>query len=72
MRRIPFENIRGAKQMLVTIRGANHSTFSADDRSATPQRVDFIKAMTLLWWKAWLENDGEAKRILSGANAESR
>jgi predicted dienelactone hydrolase len=68
MRRIPFETIRGAEQLLVTIRGANHSTFSADDRSATEQRLSMIKAVTTLWWKAWLEDDVEARQLLSSAD----
>lgn len=68
MRRIPFENISGARQMLVTISGANHSTFSADDRSATPERIGLIKALTLLWWKAWLEHDAHAQHLLASVD----
>jgi len=68
MRRIPFENITAPVADLVTIEGANHSTFSADDRSATQPRIDLIKALTLLWWKAWLEHDAEAQRIWSDAH----
>lgn len=64
MRRIPFERTGGGVAWLVTLRGANHSTFSADDRSATPARIDAIKALTTLWWKAWLERDSEALAIL--------
>lgn len=64
MRRIPFEHTRGGVAWLVTLRGANHSTFSADDRSATPARIDAIKALTTLWWKVWLEGDHEARRLL--------
>lgn len=67
MRRIPFERTSGGVAWLVTLRGANHSTFSADDRSATPARIDAIKALTTLWWKAWLENDDDARRLLESA-----
>jgi len=49
MRRIPFDHIEGAPEMLVTIPGGNHSTFSADDRSPNAERTDVIKAMTVLW-----------------------
>ncbi len=65
MRRIPFEHTSGGVAWLVTLRGANHSTFSADDRSATPVRIDAIKALTLLWWKAWLEGDDSARKLLA-------
>ncbi|HEX7422186.1 MAG TPA: alpha/beta fold hydrolase [Thermoanaerobaculia bacterium] len=64
MRRIPFEQTRRDVAYLVTLRGANHSTFSADDRSATPGRIDAIKALTTLWWKAWLQQDVDAQRLL--------
>jgi len=66
MRRIAFDHVEGAPQMLVTIAGATHATFSADERTPSPERTDFIKAMTLLWWRAWLENDADAKTILLG------
>ena len=67
MRRIPFERTSGGVAWLVTLRGANHSTFSADDRSATAARIDSIKALTLLWWKAWLEGDERARRLLESS-----
>ena len=72
MRRIPFDSIKGATQMLVTIRGANHSTFSADDRSARGERLELIKAATTLWWRAWLENDAESRRTLFASTMSSQ
>ncbi len=64
MRRIPYERMGGGIAWLVTLLGANHSTFSADDRSATPARLGTIKALTVLWWKAWLEGDASARMLL--------
>jgi predicted dienelactone hydrolase len=64
MRRIAFDHIEAAPQMLVTIAGATHSTFSSDERTPSPERTDVIKAMTVLWWRAWLENDEAAKQLL--------
>ena len=69
MRRIPFERTHGGVAWLVTLRGANHSTFSADDRSATPSRIGVIKALTTLWWMAWLEHDEAALQLLNSAEA---
>jgi dienelactone hydrolase len=71
MRRIPFEQTSGGVAYLVTLRGANHSTFSADDRSATEARLDVIKALTTLWWKAWLEADPAAQRTLSSLESSA-
>lgn len=65
MRRIPYERTKGGVAWLVTLRGANHSTFSADDRSATPARIGTIKALTVLWWKAWLGGDASAQSLLA-------
>jgi len=65
MRLIPFEHISGAPQTLVVIDGANHSTFSADDRAPRAERTDLIKAATLLWWKARLQNDASAREALA-------
>jgi len=64
MRRIPFQSIAGAPQLLATIAGANHSTFSADERAPRAERTDLIKALTLLWWQAWLQNDRAAQTML--------
>lgn len=72
MRRIPFDSIKGSTQMLITIRGANHSTFSADDRSARRERIELIKAATTLWWRAWLENDAESRRTLFAPTMSSQ
>lgn len=69
MRRIPFEQTTGGVTYLVTLRGANHSTFSADDRSASGGRIDVIKSLTTLWWKAWLERDTNAQRLLESVDA---
>jgi predicted dienelactone hydrolase len=67
MRRKPFENITGAPQVLVTIAGASHGTFSSDSES--PQ-TDLIKAATVLWWRAWLQNDEAARRAFTEASGE--
>jgi len=67
MRRIPFDHIQGAPQMLVTIAGGNHSTFSDIDRGP---RTDLIKAMTVLWWRAWLEKDEGARDLLARSEGE--
>jgi pimeloyl-ACP methyl ester carboxylesterase len=71
MRRIPFEQTTGDVAYLVTLRGANHSTFSADDRTATAGRIDAIKSLTTLWWKAWLEQNGDAQRLLASIDGRS-
>jgi predicted dienelactone hydrolase len=63
-RRIPFEAIHGPDQILVTLRGANHSTFSDDSRRDLPAARVAIEAGSLLFWNAYLKGDDTARREL--------
>jgi len=53
-RRVPFNSIHRDDQYLVVVRGANHSTFSEEDRSGA------VRIATLLFWNAYLRNDTSA------------
>jgi predicted dienelactone hydrolase len=63
-RRVPFESILGAQQILVTIRGANHSTFSDADTPSNAWQHDIIRAATTAFLDAWLKDDAGARAWL--------
>ena len=65
-RRVPFNSIRRRDQYLVIIRGANHSTFSDEERPGNRPAHDVIRAGTLLFWNAYLKGDPDALRQLRG------
>jgi predicted dienelactone hydrolase len=69
-RRRPFNSIPRSDQYLVVIRGANHSTFSDDERPGRRAPHDVIRASTLLFWKAYLEDDQAALRQLREGGLE--
>jgi predicted dienelactone hydrolase len=53
-RRVPFESIPRDDQILVTIRGANHSTFSDDESPSNRAMHDVIRTATTSFWDATL------------------
>jgi predicted dienelactone hydrolase len=63
-RRIPYNSIPRSDQYLVVIRGANHSTFSDEERPGNRPAHDVIRASTLLFWNAYLKGDPAALRQL--------
>src|SRR5260370_249849 len=63
-RRVPFESIRRHDQYLVTISGANHSTFSDDENEGNRAAHDVIRAATVLFWNAYLRDDAGALDVL--------
>ena len=72
MRRIPFENIERSDQYLLTIEGANHSTFSDDENAANRPAHDVIRIATILFWRAYLLDEPDALHELrDGAFADS-
>ncbi len=56
-RRVPFESIPRDDQYLISIKGANHSTFSDDESAGNRAMHDIIRAATTLFWKAYLRGD---------------
>lgn len=69
--RIPFDNIRGADQFLITFSGADHLTFSGHlrDRAARNDGYyqDRIATASTVFWLAYL---GEGSKGQSGLNLE--
>ncbi len=66
-RRIPFEQSRGPHQVLVTIEGLNHDTFS----NATDARHDLIATLTIDFLRAWLLDDRQAAAWFEDAGREA-
>gem|GEM_PF-332756 len=56
-RRVPFESIPRDDQFLISIKGANHSTFSDDEDRGNRAMHDVIRASTTLFWEAYLRGD---------------
>jgi predicted dienelactone hydrolase len=69
-RRIPFESISGADQTLVTIRGANHSTFSDEESPSNGWQHDIIRAATTAFLDGWLKGDPNARLWLTDGLAK--
>ncbi len=65
-RRVPFESIGGAEQYLVTIAGANHSTYSDDESRRNARDHDVIRAVTTAFLDAYARGDERAKEWLRG------
>lgn len=70
-RRIPFESITGTDQYLVTIAGANHSTFSDDDNRQNARDHDIIRAATTAFLDAYARGDEIAREWLRGSGFTS-
>jgi len=56
-RRIPFEQSNNPRQVLVTLRGVNHDTFSAKQ----DPHHGAIAAITIAFLRAWMQDDAEAR-----------
>ncbi|HEX3108303.1 MAG TPA: hypothetical protein VHU41_04345, partial [Thermoanaerobaculia bacterium] len=56
-RRVPFESIPRDDQFLISIKRANHSTFSDDEDRGNRAMHDIIRASTTLFWDAYLRGD---------------
>ena len=69
-RRVPFNSTSRSDQYLIVIRGANHPTYSDAERPGNRAAHDVIRASTLLFWKAYLENDQAALRQLREGGLE--
>ncbi len=64
-RRIPFDSISGPDQFLLTIRGANHSTYSDDEAASNRRDHDLIRAATTAFLDAFLRDDPSARQWLA-------
>lgn len=66
LREVPFEFMPDGDKYLAVIEGAEHSSYG--DRAAdTPdgrRRKAFVRALTLLMWDAYLQDNADAKAIL--------
>ncbi len=70
-RRIPFDQIRGADQYLVTFAGGDHMVFSGvrwrgGDGAKDPLFHDLIRQSTTAFWDAYLKDDPAARAWLAG------
>jgi predicted dienelactone hydrolase len=69
-RRLPFDNMHGADQYLVTFYGADHMTYSGHLRAANSghdamfQRL--IAECSAVFWDAYLKDDAGARAWLAG------
>jgi predicted dienelactone hydrolase len=71
-RRVPFDATPRDDQWLVTIAGANHSTFSDEESAAEKGAHDAIRYATTLFWNAYLRDDAAARAALNdGAMARA-
>jgi predicted dienelactone hydrolase len=64
-RRLPFDSSRAAKQYLVTIRGVNHNSFS----NVEDAHHDVIARLTVLFARAWLNGDQDARAWFDDAGS---
>jgi len=69
-RRVPFESIPRDDQFLISIKGANHSTFSDDEDPSNRAMHDVIRASTTLFWDAYLRGDATALAALKGMSEQ--
>ena len=77
-RRVPFDQISGAEQYLVTFNGGDHMIFSGRPRTAAAGRgekdalfQDLIRQATTAFWDAYLMGDAGARSWLSGGGLAS-
>jgi predicted dienelactone hydrolase len=75
-RRIPFDHLRGADQLLVTFAGGDHTVFVGSRRlfGGGPRDGAFhavVRRASLAFWDAYLRDDAEASRwMFEGGLAE--
>lgn len=69
-RRVPFESIGGRDQYLLTIAGANHSTYSDDEDAHNRRAHDLIRASTTAFLDAYLDGDAAAKAWLAAGGLQ--
>jgi len=74
-RRIPYDNIAGADQYLITFAGGDHMIFSGRgaNRPAAAKDAEFqrlICASSAAFWDAYLKNDANAKAWLADGQFE--
>ncbi len=65
-RRVPFNSIQRDDQYLMVVRGANHSTFSEEDRPSIRMAHDAVRVSTILFWNAYLRDDATSLAQLRG------
>ena len=63
-RRVPFDSIDSPFQLLMTIAGANHSTYSDDESPGNRRAHDLIRASTTAFLDAMLRGDRGAEQWL--------
>ncbi len=63
-RRTPFNSINRHDQVLVVVRGANHSTFADEESLANRAAHDAVRVSTIVFWDAYLREDARALHIL--------
>ncbi len=73
-RRVPFDAITKAQEYLVILDGADHMTFESKRRKGSnpndARDHDLIVQATTAFWRAYLENDADAKKWLRDGGFE--
>ncbi len=69
-RRVPFESIPRDDQFLISIKGANHSTFSDDENPGNRAMHDIIRESTTLFWNAYLRGDADSLATLKAMSKQ--
>lgn len=76
LRRVPYDSIRAPGQILVILKGGDHMVFAGAPRRR-PERAsdrrfeEIVRQATLAFWNAYLRDDADAARWLSGAGLTS-
>jgi predicted dienelactone hydrolase len=74
-RRIPFDNIRGADQFLITFSGADHLTFSGHLRDRAARNDSHFQARiasaSTAFWLAYLKDSPQLRSLLAEGGMET-
>jgi dienelactone hydrolase len=73
-RRVPFDSIQSAPQLLITFQDGDHMIFSGRNTAFSAEKksamLDVIRESTTKFWDAWLRDDAAAKSWLTNGGAK--
>jgi dienelactone hydrolase len=73
-RRVPFDSIQNAPQLLITFQDGDHMIFSGRSSALSAEKksalLDAIRESTTRFWDAWLRDDAAAKSWLTNGGAK--
>jgi predicted dienelactone hydrolase len=74
-RRLPFDNVKAGDQYLITLKGADHMTYSGHIRAANGAYDGMYQRLmadsSVVFWDAYLKHSDTAKNWLAGQGIES-